>query len=253
MYKLGKRDYSAFELRQAMLKRARESDQTVDPEPVVSQLLEERLLDDERYVRNKVRFYTENTYRKGPVKLRGELTKKAGISDELLDEYLIDTDSAWFYAAEKNCQKILAEKGLSTETPQQISDKIYFKIKRSLYSKGFTKDQINAALRGFSPFKEKIAPKPPGDIQRLVESRMASGKGPFQIRQFLLQKGVPKNEVEKALALPEEVWIEIAVHERNKRFGEAKPKTMKERKQQTDFLQRRGFSFEQIKEAFNAN
>ena len=209
LYKLGRRDYSAFELKQAIQKRARDADQIVDPDPLISQLLEEGVLNDERYVKNKIRFYTEVAHRKGPSKLRDELTKKAGISADLLEKYLDEADPAWYQAAKKNCQKILLEKGLSTDTPQQISDKVYFKIKRSLYSKGFTKGQIDAALMGLTPFQERKPPKPPGDINRLVESRMASGKGPFEIRQHLLQKGVAKNEIEEALALPDEVWIEI--------------------------------------------
>ena len=249
LYKLAKRDYAAAEMKKAIQKRAASSDQEVDPNPIVDQLLSEGILDDERYVKNKIRFYTESTFRRGPVKLRDELLKKAGISADLLDRYLDDADPKWTLAAEKNCQKILQEKGLNAETPQSISDKIFFKIKRSLYSKGFTSSQINRAMTGLSPIQERKPPKPPGDVHKMVEARMASGKGAFEIRQFLLQKGVAKNEIEEALALPDEVWIEIAVRARQKRFGESKPKTMKEKKRQTDFLQRRGFSFGQINAA----
>jgi len=247
LYKLARRDYSAFEMRTLIQKRAADSDQEVDPVPIVSQLVEEGILDDERYVTGKIRFYTESTYRKGPKKLRDELTHKGGIAPELLDKYLDDNDAKWFGSAKKNRDKILFEKGLNAEVPQQIPDKLYLKIKRSLYTKGFTRGQIDSALEGFKPYHERTPPKPPGDIQKLVESRMSSGKGPYDIRQTLLQKGVEKETVQNYLDYPEEIWQEIAAKERIKRFGEQKPKTFKEKKKQTDFLQRRGFSFDQIR------
>ena len=76
---------------------------------------------------------------------------------------------------------------------------------------------------------------------------METGRGPFDIRQHLLQKGMDKADIPDFLDYPEEVWIEIASREREKRFGNPKPKTFKEKKKQTDFLQRRGFSFDQIR------
>ncbi|MCP4749566.1 MAG: regulatory protein RecX [Proteobacteria bacterium] len=248
LYKLAKRDYSSFEMKQAIIKRANESEQTVDPEPIVQQLVEEGLIDDERYVQSQIRLHTEIFARKGPKAIRADLRKKGGISSDLIEKYVDSGDTLWFQTAERISRKALIEKGFDPDTSSEIPAKLYFKIKQKLYRNGFTEDQIRFALEGVSPIHEKPKAESAVDARKWVEKRMSTGKGPYDIRQYLRQKGVAKEEIPQYLAYPEEVWIEIAAREREKRFGAEKPKAAKDKRKQTEFLQRRGFSFDHIRE-----
>ncbi|MBU3914274.1 RecX family transcriptional regulator [bacterium] len=247
LYKLSRRDYSSFEMENLIQKRAKESGQEVDPVPIVAQLVEEGTIDDDRYVQSQVRLYTEIFSSKGPLELRRHLKTKGGIPSEMIDQYIDNDDRQWYQTALKLRHKSLSEKGFSDEEQQEIPEKVFHTIKQKLYRKGFTEQQIGFGMQGLKPIRIREVQDKSFNVEKLIESRMLSGKGPYEIKQFLLQKGVEKERIQDHLDFPEEVWLEIAAREREKRFGGKKPKTMKEKRKQTDFLQRRGFDFEQIK------
>jgi len=247
LYKLGTRDYSAQEMRQAIVKRAAGSGQTVDPEPLVRQLMAEGAIDDERYVRSQISLHSGSLCRKGPRELKRMLLTRGGVAAELIDACLNETADHWFEAARRWGRKWMAAKGFSDEPPQQIPEKLYFGIKQKLYRQGFTTAQIEAALTGFSPRQEPPRPPQATAAAKWVRQRMADGKGPQDIRRFLQQKGMPPAEIQQQLDVPDEVWIENAGRERERRFGAQRPKTAREKRKQADFLQRRGFSFDHIK------
>ena len=234
-------------MEQLILKRGKESGQEVDPHPVVAQLVDEGSIDDDRYVQSQVRLHTEIYSSKGPLELRRHLKTKGGISAEMIDQYIDNDDQQWYKIALRLRNKSLQEKGFSDEEQQEIPEKLFFNIKQKLYRKGFTEQQINFGMEGLKPLRKKEVQSKSVNIEKLVEGRMSSGKGPYDIKQFLLQKGVEREQIQDHLDFPEEVWLEIAAREREKRFGDKKPKNMKEKRKQTDFLQRRGFDFDQIR------
>ncbi len=235
-------------MREAIKKRARESDQEVDPDLIVKQLVEEGILDDKRYLESQVRLFTETFSGKGPLALKADLQHKGGLSLEVIDNYIDESGPQWNRLARRICVKALGEQGYGAEWSTQIPDKLYFKIKRKLFQKGFTTPQVEYALEKLKPVRQKPAPVTDGTVKRWVEKRMAAGKGPYDIKQYLQQKGVEKAIINEELDIPDEVWFEIAIREREKRFGSNPPKNGKEKKKQSDFLLRRGFSSHLIRE-----
>lgn len=84
-----------------------------------------------------------------------------------------------------------------------------------------------------------------------VRSRTARGVGPVRLAMELSTQGVDDAEIRGALGQVEVNWEELARAARIKRFGPAVPNDPKERARQSRFLQRRGFSAEQIRAAVN--
>lgn len=253
IYKLGRRDYSAFEMIQLVIKRAKESGMEVDPQPVVDKLVQEDIINDERFVLQQISLHSETYARKGPKKLRKDLQTTGGISVDLLDKHIHIEDEKWFQMARLVADKTLNSKNIYDERPLKIPEKIYTNLRQKLYQKGFTGSQVDFAMEGLSATRIKEVPSDNHTIERWIEKRMNSGKGPYDIQQFLKQKGVEEKDFSPLLDFPDEVWAEMAEKERTKRFGETKPRTQKDKRKQTEFLQRRGFSFQHIRAAFESN
>jgi SOS response regulatory protein OraA/RecX len=276
LYKLGSRDYSAHEMRQAIEKRAVAAGETVDAGPIVDRLVAEGAIDDERYVHNQLSLHSGTFAAKGPRELRRLLRIRGGIDETLISAVIDDGDERWFKAAERQCRKILGE-GATTAAGSQrpmperlldqqdhdrqsqpatgsrlpLSEKQYFGLKQKLYRLGFTAEQIEFALTGYTPQRAEPVADPTVDVAKWVERRMADGKGPADIERFLAQKGVESAVIRNQLDFPDEVWIDIASRERERRFGPALPKTAKEKRRQSDFLLRRGFAYDHIKAVFS--
>ena len=110
--------------------------------------------------------------------------------------------------------------------------------------RGFESGHIEAAL-------EQLTSKGLLNEQRFVESyvhsRIQRGYGCVRIRAELRERGVeltdwsPDEEID---------WFELAAAARQKRFGAGQPKDYREKTKQMRFLQRRGFTNEQINAAF---
>ena len=83
----------------------------------------------------------------------------------------------------------------------------------------------------------------------LVHNRIEKGYGPLWIARELRDKGVSDDLIEVALHSDEVDWYACAVRVHEKKFSRVKPDNLKERARQSRFLQYRGFSGEQIREA----
>ncbi|MBT4264625.1 MAG: hypothetical protein HOD85_10500 [Deltaproteobacteria bacterium] len=250
LYKLGKRDYSEFEMRQDLLRRAAESEQTVDVDAIVDKLVTEGMIDDTRYIESQIGLHAGTFGLKGPKELERKLRIKGGISPALISSYIDPEDRKWYDLARDYSQKALSREMNTADSEIEVSEKLFFNLKNRLYRKGFTRSQIDFALEGFKPKREVEVEVKPGSLQRMIENRMAAGKGPYDISQFLKQKGFDGTEIQAQMQFPDEVWIELAVKEREKRFGQGRPKTAKDKRKQIDFLRRRGYLFEHINSVF---
>jgi len=86
--------------------------------------------------------------------------------------------------------------------------------------------------------------------ESFVHSRYQRGQGPHKIRAGLRERGIEDELATACLEDGELRWSELAQQVREKRFGSGQPANYKERTRQMRFLRQRGFSSEQINEAF---
>ncbi len=249
--RLAKRDYSAHEMRQMMERRASASDQEVDADSVVEKLVQNGFVDDERYVENQIAMHTGTFGLKGPRELEKKFRIKGGITTELISRYIDPEDQKWYELARAYCFREFSAEVTTPDSTTEVPIKKYHNLKTRLYQKGFTRSQIDFALESFKPVKEVRSVEDPGVLERLIEKRMSDGRGPYDIVQYLKQKGFQEADVREYLQFPDEVWVESAARARQKRFGSDKPKNAKEKRKQIDFLKRRGFNFEHINQSFD--
>ena len=85
--------------------------------------------------------------------------------------------------------------------------------------------------------------------EQFVGSRRNRGHGPRRIREALRRRGVDDSAARKAVEQDDGYWSERASQARAKRFGEAAPADYREWARQARFLERRGFTTEQIRSA----
>ena len=85
--------------------------------------------------------------------------------------------------------------------------------------------------------------------EQYVGARLGRGHGPRRIREELHQRGVGATAAGEALNRSPAFWSERASRERVRRFGEAMPADYREWVRQARFLERRGFTPEQIRSA----
>ena len=85
--------------------------------------------------------------------------------------------------------------------------------------------------------------------EQYVGSRRSRGHGPRRIREELRRRGVDDAAASEAVGEDDEFWSEQASQARFKRFGEAAPADYREWARQARFLERRGFTTEQIRSA----
>lgn len=85
--------------------------------------------------------------------------------------------------------------------------------------------------------------------EAFIRNRIKKGQGGLRIKEELRQRGI-SNELISHYLNSQNDWQEKLAIVRRKKFGDAIPKDFKERAKQMRFLQYRGFSIEQINEAF---
>ena len=85
--------------------------------------------------------------------------------------------------------------------------------------------------------------------ERYVGSRLDRGQGPLRIREELRRRGIDGATAREATERDDGFWFEQASRARRKRFGEAMPADGREWVRQARFLERRGFTTEQIRSA----
>ena len=83
-----------------------------------------------------------------------------------------------------------------------------------------------------------------------IRNRVANGYGPVRISRELYERGVSRELVTQVLAALEMDWAEQVQAVRQKKFGRQAPADIKEQARQSRFLQHRGFTYQQIGNAF---
>ena len=132
---LTRREYGIEELRQKLLQR--DSDPDI-AEKVVTDLVDENLVSDQRFTEMYVRMRIRRLF--GPLKIRGELRSR-GISEHLIAAAMPDGQETWFDVATQ-----WADKRCHGELDYAGRAKFY----RSLMNRGFTHEQANVALDSLS-------------------------------------------------------------------------------------------------------
>lgn len=119
-----------------------------------------------------------------------------------------------------------------------------WELRHKLETRGFEPEHIDAALQQLSSnglLNEQRF------IESYVYSRVQRGYGPVRIRAELRERGIESTDWSADTAIN---WLKLATAARQKRYGTAAPKDFKERAKQMRFLQRRGFTSEQITGTF---
>ena len=83
--------------------------------------------------------------------------------------------------------------------------------------------------------------------EAFVRSRIGKGQGPVRIRAELGRRGVGAGE--RFVATDDERWRQLAREVRQRRFGAAPPVSAREKARQARFLEYRGFTAAQIRDA----
>ncbi len=87
--------------------------------------------------------------------------------------------------------------------------------------------------------------------ESFTASRLRRGQGPVRIRAELERRGVDPALIASQLDEATIDWVESARRVREKKFGLARPRDFDARARQARFLQYRGFSSEQIRDALD--
>ena len=90
-------------------------------------------------------------------------------------------------------------------------------------------------------------------IEALLHVRRVRGYGPLYIRRELEEKGIDRSTIERWLDVGSRDWVEDVKRVNKKKFGGKQPASLAERAKQTRFLQYRGFTHEQIRQALGSN
>jgi regulatory protein len=86
--------------------------------------------------------------------------------------------------------------------------------------------------------------------ETFVRSRVDRGRGPLRIRAELIERGLEDDLIAEALLQYDDWWRDLALEAYNKRYGENTPLgDIEERSKRSMFLQRRGFTADQIRYA----
>lgn len=119
-------------------------------------------------------------------------------------------------------------------------------LTRKLSARGVEADDARAAI-------DRLAEAGWQDDARFAESlvrgRAGSGYGPRHIRAELGMHGLDGEAVEAAMATFEGDWTELARDLLRRRFGDAGPSDLAQRRKAADLLARRGFDGDSIRAA----
>ncbi len=132
---LARREHSRLELVRKLQTRV-ENMELLDT--VLDRLIEDHLLDDERFCEAFVRMRANSGY--GPVRVRAEL-KDRGVCDQLIAQYMAAHDNDWFEQA-----RLAFEKKYGTSPENDAKSRA--KQQRFLAQRGFSFEQIKYAQSG---------------------------------------------------------------------------------------------------------
>ena len=122
-------------------------------------------------------------------------------------------------------------------------------LERKLVARGFDSDLVADVLDVLE--RERLLSNL-RFTEQFVHQRAARGHGPLKILHDLVQRGIDGDAAREFIHQSDPVWMKSARQARLKRFGDKPPQSFKERARQTRFLEQRGFSHEQIRQALAA-
>ena len=120
-------------------------------------------------------------------------------------------------------------------------------MQRKLLARGYTPETVVEALVGL---KAAGIQNDARFAEAYIRNRVANGYGPVRITRELYERGVSRELVTQVLAALEMDWAEQVQAVRQKKFGGQVPADIKEQARQSRFLQYRGFTYQQIGNAF---
>src|SRR5690606_20032407 len=132
---LARREHGVEELKRKLAAKGHDADAI---ERVVAALNAKRLVSDERFVSSFVHHHARRG--QGPVRIRAEL-RQQGIAAEAIDEALRSSEIDWVETATQ-----VRRRKFGTQAPRSAAERA--KQARFLQYRGFTADQIRAALAG---------------------------------------------------------------------------------------------------------
>jgi regulatory protein len=89
--------------------------------------------------------------------------------------------------------------------------------------------------------------------EAFVTMRQRQGKGSHLIALELRQKGVGADLISSNINDFDACWVELAQQQLRKRYGDSRQVDLKERGRRVRFLLSRGFTSDQVRQAFNAD
>lgn len=120
-------------------------------------------------------------------------------------------------------------------------------LKRKLSKRGFDQEDIQFIIDECTQNKflsdERFT-------SAFIHSRRERGVGPVRIQKELQEHQIDVDLIAEYLRFRDSVWFEKAIAVREKKFGRCIPVDYKEKMRQFRFLEYRGFSQDQIKQAF---
>lgn len=122
-------------------------------------------------------------------------------------------------------------------------------LARKLMAKGFEGTLVQAVVVELG---EQNLQSNTRFTESYVQSRARRGDGPIKIRYQLKGRGVDAQTITETLATLDDEWQELAVAARMKKFGADTPTSYQDKARQSRFLERRGFSRDQIRAAFES-
>ena len=132
---LSRREHSAFEIRDKLLKRDFEESEI---EQAITELQQGGWLSDERYAEAYIRMRQLKGF--GPVRIAMELNER-GVKESIVDDYLHAGDESWQQTLEQQYRKKYKNKSI-----EDYNDKA--KRIRFLQYRGFTLDLIYRVVKG---------------------------------------------------------------------------------------------------------
>ena len=112
---------------------------------------------------------------------------------------------------------------------------IYNKLKRKDYVEGVDIDALLDELEACNYLNNERF------VESFIRSRVQRGQGSNKIINELKQRGISDSQIQKGLKELKIDWLQIAVEQKEKKFGTIIPKDFKEKMKQMRFLVNRGF------------
>ena len=122
-------------------------------------------------------------------------------------------------------------------------------LSQKLQKKGFGENDIELAI---IRLQEENLQSDDRFTESFVNERIRRGHGPIKIMHELRQRGVAENMVENYVNAEEEQWLSLVQLQYQKKYANLKVRDYSEWSKRARFLQGRGFTSAQIRNAINS-